>query len=292
MKKKGAFYLAAGAALCLLWSAPAWAQKKEIIQLQAKMETLQQQMRDLQRTVDDRTAVLKTLVEQAVDAVNRMSATVSQLERAVQESRANTDARVDSLATQVQALRDSMDEMNVRMAKLSEQLAETRNVLQSVDARLTEPPRAMEGTLAESPEVPASTTSGVPSAKALYDAALRDFIGGKYDLARQQFTDYLTYYPETLLAGNARFYIGETYYRQKEFRQAIAEYDEVLANYPKSYKIAAARLKKGYALIELNEREAGIQALRTLIREHPDSEEAHLARSRLQRLGMVRPGSR
>lgn len=290
MRKKSAVLLTAGA-VCLLWAAPAAAQKKEIIQLQVNVQMLQEQVRDLQRSLDDRTAVLKTLVEQAVDAVNRMSTSVSHLERSLKESRANADARLDSLATQVQALRDSLDEMNVRMAKLSEQLAETRNVLQSVDARLSQPPPAMEGIPAEPAGAPAATPSAPPSAQALYDAALRDFTTGKYDLARQQFTDYLKYYPETLLAGNARFYIGETYYRQKDFQQAIADYDRVLTGYPNSYKTAAAKLKKGYALIELNERKAGIRALRAVIREHPDSREARLARSWLQRLGAMEPGS-
>lgn len=270
---------------CAFVPVPAEAQKKEIVQLQTTVTLLQQQVRELQRTLDERTAVLRTLVEQAVDAVNRMNQTVGELDRNLKEAQATSGARVDSLATEVRALRDTLDEMSVRVAKLSEQLVETRSVLQTVDARLAAPPPAP----AESaPSVPPPT---LPSADTLYTAAKRDLDGGKHDLARQQFADYLKYYGETPLAGNAQFYIGETYYQQKEYARAIEEYERVLTRHSKSYKAAAALLKKGYALIRLDEREAGIRSLRTVLREHPNSDEAKLARAELRRLGVSAPGA-
>ena len=288
---------------------------KEIIQLQTTVDHTQQQVRELQRGLVERTTVLTTLVEQAVDSVNRMSTTVASLERAVREGQANAEARVGSLGTEVQALRDSLDEMGVRVAKLSEQLAETRGVLQSLDARLTQTPTtATPGPAAPTQQVgpatptqhegtpptsggtppPVSTPSASPpppSAETLYATALRDLTTGKYDLARQQFADYLKYYGDTALAGNAQFYIGETYYQEKDYRQAVSEYDRVLTSYPTSYKMAAAQLKKGLALLELNDREAGIRALRGVIRRYPKSEEAQRAREHLQRLGVTTSGS-
>lgn len=263
------------------------AQKKEIIELQTTVALLQQQVGELQRSLVDRTAVLKTLVEQAVDAVNRMQNTVIELEQTVKQAQANSGARVDSLATEVRALRDTVDELGVRVAKLSEQLAETQNVLQTVDARLAAPPPSPTDT--GQPAQPAATpqpSSPPPSADTLYSSGKRDFDSGKHDLARQQFLDYLRYYGQTLLAGNAQFYIGEIYYQQKEYAQAVEAYDKVLTSYPKSYKVAAAQLKKGFALIRLNEREAGIRALRAVLREHANTNEAKLARDELRRLGV------
>ena len=286
--KRAALVAALVGGLWLFAALPAGAVAKEIIQLQRDVALLQQQLRDLQRSVDEKTAVLKTLVEQALDAVNRMNLTVSNLERAVRETQAGTEAQVDSLGTQVAALRDSLDELRVRVAKLSEQMIEAQGVLQSVDARLAPAPPLGEGA---SKSTPAPSAPAVPSADTLYATALRDFTTGKYDLARQQFSDYLKYYDGTQLAGNAQFYIGETYYQRRDYRRAIAEYDKVLTKYPKSYKLAAAQLKKGYALLELNDRAGGIRALRTVIRDHPNSEEARLARARLQRLGVTNSGA-
>jgi tol-pal system protein YbgF len=241
-------------------------------------------------------AVLKQLVEQALDAVNRMGATMREVEQSVQETQANTNTRVDSMSTQVQSLRDAVDELTARVGILSQQLAETRGVLETVDARLAgsagAPPAptpgggrgsAPSGSAATQP--PPVPVASPPSAQTLYDNALRDLNTGKYDLARQQFTEYLQYYSQTALAGNAQFYIGETYYRQNDFQRAIQEYDRVFSDYPESNKVAGALLKKGYAQLELNQRDQGVQTLRALVERYPRSEEARWARRRLELLG-------
>jgi TolA-binding protein len=89
------------------------------------------------------------------------------------------------------------------------------------------------------------------SADTLYQNALRDFSTGKYDLARQEFGDYVKNFPTNDLASNAQFYLGEISYAQGDFQNAIAQYEIVTGNYPKSFKLAAAQLKKAFAEIEL-----------------------------------------
>lgn len=273
------------ASLCLvlLWPQTGQAQKRETIQLQRDVQVLQEQVRELQRSQDERNAVLKTLLEQTLDAVNHMQRTVSAVEKSVQEAQANTNIQVDALSTQVQSLRDTVDELRARLGMISQEVAETRNVLQTVDARLA-PLSLGESAQAGAP-APAPPTSQVPSADVLYSSALRDFISGKYDLARQEFLDYLKHYGRTQLAGNAQFYIADTYYQQKDYRRALTEYDKVFAQFPGSYKIAASHLKKGYALLELDERSKGVEELRGLVESFPGTEEAKWAQARLERLG-------
>ena len=275
---------AALAAVLLLLPRPAVAVAKEIVQLQRDVALLQQQVRDLHASVERNNAALQTLLEQSVDAVNRMDTTVTALEKSVQQAQGTTNTRVDALATQVQSLRDSVDEMAARLGRMAQQLSETQSVLQSVDARLAPPAPAGPGT-GTTPPATAPAPQPPPSAKALYDSALRDFTSGKYDLAWQQFSDYLKFYARSELAGNAQFYLGEIRYRQEDYRGAIEEYDKVLASYPASFKVAAAQFKKGYALLELNDRDAAVQVLKALIDKYPRTEEARLARERLQRLG-------
>ncbi len=272
------------AAVLLLLPRPAGAVAKEIVQLQRDVALLQQQVRDLQASVERNNAALQTLLEQSVDAVNRMDTTVTALEKSVQQAQGTTNTRVDALATQVQSLRDAVDEMAARLGRMAQQLSETQSVLQSVDARLA-PPAPAGPTTGTTPPATASAAQPPPSAKALYDNALRDFTSGKYDLAWQQFSDYLKFYARSELAGNAQFYLGEIRYRQEDYRGAIEEYDKVMASYPASFKVAAAQFKKGYALLELNDRDAAVQVLKALIDKYPRTEEARLARERLQRLG-------
>jgi len=116
---------------------------------------------------------------------------------------------------------------------------------------------------------------------------LRDITSGKYDLARQEFRDYLKYYGDTDLASNAQFYLGEIAYSQKQYQDAVAEYDKVLTVYPKSFKLASARFKKGMALIELGEKNPGVRELREVVRRYPGTEEERRARAKLKELGVA-----
>jgi tol-pal system protein YbgF len=290
----------------LLAPQPADAVSKEIIQLQQQVSQILQAQRDMQSSADSNFATIKTLLNQSVDAVNHLNNSMGALQKTVQDVQANTGARMDSMSTQVQGLSDSLDDMKSRMSKLSQQLADTQGVLQSLDARVSggaPMPGGATGTTnpgnpggnsgnssnTANPGGPgANTTPGAapPSADVLYNSALRDFVGGNYDLAHQEFLDYLKYYPTMDLASNAQFYLGEIAYAQGQYRMSIDEYDRVLTNYPKSYKLAAARLKKGYAELELGQKSSGIRELREVIRRFPGSEEERRARAKLREMGV------
>ena len=266
----------------LIVAAPVASQKKEIIQLQRDMELMRQNQRDLQRAVDEKHAVLKTLLEQTLDQINRLSTQMGAVQKTMFDVQANTGARLDTLTTQVQAVSDNLDELKSRVAKLSQQMTDTQGTLQSLDAKIAGGAPVAPAT---GGNPPSAAGGPPPSADVLYTSALRDFQSGKYDLARQQFQDYLKFYAETDLASNAQFYLAEILFRQKQYREAVAEYDKVLTNYPKSFKLAAARLKKGMALLELGERAPAMRELREVVRRYPGTEEARTARAKLQELG-------
>ncbi len=110
-------------------------------------------------------------------------------------------------------------------------------------------------------------------------------------MSSQEFTEYIKYYSNTDLAGNAQFYLADIEYRQGNFEAAARDYDKVLEQYPGGNKAAAAQLKKGYSLLELGQREAGIRELKSLIGRYPRSIEASQARDRLRRLGVTTGGA-
>ena len=286
MRTRWSLILAAALlALVLLFPSSLLAQKKEIIQLQSDMSRLIDTVRDLQRAVDEKFAVQKTLLEQALDAIGKLNISIGSLQKTMQDVQANSGARLDSMSTQVQALADNLEEVKVRLGRLNQQLAEVQTTLQSLDAKLA--------TAAAPAGAPGSTTmpptTPPPSADVLYSNGLRDINGGRYDLARQGFEDYLKYYPDTDLASNAQFYLGEINYAEKKYREAIVEYDKVLDNYPRSFKLAPARLKKGMALQELGERSTAIREFREVVRRFPGTEEARRASAKLRELGASPP---
>ena len=271
-------------AAALLFPSPTAAQKKEIIQLQTDMNRLIDTVRDLQRSVDEKFAIQKTLVEQALDAIGKLNISIGSLQKTMQDVQANSGARLDSMSTQVQALTDNLEDVKIRLGRINQQLAETQTTLQALDAKIAAPPPPAPITTPSQPST--QPPSPPPSADVLYDNGRRDVQGGKYDHARQEFTDYLKYYPDADLASNAQFYLGEINYAEKKYREAVQEYDKVLENYPRSYKMAPARLKKGMALLELGDRSAAVRELREVIRRFPGTEEARRASAKLRDLGV------
>ncbi len=107
------------------------------------------------------------------------------------------------------------------------------------------------------------------------------------DLAKQEFGDYVKNYPNTDLAGNAYFYLAEIDFRAGNYPQAVAGYDKVLQSFPDGNKAASAELKKGFALIESGQKDAGITALRHVVQRYPRSNEALQAKDRLRKLGVA-----
>jgi tol-pal system protein YbgF len=110
---------------------------------------------------------------------------------------------------------------------------------------------------------------------------------GKYDLAHSEFLDYLKYYGDTDLASNAQFWLGEIAYAQKNYDGAVQEYDKVINNYPRSFKLAPAHLKKGMALLELGQKSSGVKELREVVKRYPGTEEERRARAKLKDMGLA-----
>jgi len=318
MRKRWIVYLAAAmlaGALggTLLGPAPVGAVAREIVELQQSINQLIQGQKDMQTTLAQNAAVDKTLMEQSMDTVNKLTGTMMALQKTVQDMQANSGARLDTMSTQIQGISDNLQETLARMGKLNQQLTDTQNAIQGIDAKLASSappptasapgatPGAAPGTpgAAQSPNglppIPGAppTSAGTlppgaaPSADLLYSNGLRDLNGKKYDLATQEFGDYLKYYGTTDLASNAQFYLGEIFFAQQQFDQAIDSYSKVINNYPKSFKLAPAHLKRALALISLGEKNSGVSELRMVVKSYPGTDEEKRAKAKLQEMGIA-----
>ena len=256
-----------------LWTAvaPAYGASKEIIQLQTQVQQLQEQMTAMKTSFDERMGVMTHLVEQNTDVANKLNTSIKDLQTAINKSQQDRAGQVDQISGQIQALNDTMDEIKVRLAKLSKQLEDLQSAQQSLAANQAQQQQQ------------AQAMASAPPPDVLYNNALRDYNGGKPDLATQEFNDYIKFYPNTDLAGNAYFYLAELQYRAGNFQKAVEEYDLVLQNFPSGNKAASAQLKKGFALLELGKEDEGTQELRHVIQRYPKTNEATQARERLRK---------
>ena len=281
MKKTKISLFLAVLALLLASATPAFPVAKEIIQLQQQVQNLQDQITQMKQSFDERMGVMRSLVEQSTDKMNQINAAIADLQKALGQQHTDSGARADQISGQVQALNDSMDEIKARLVKVAQQLDAIQN------AQTTLPAAGQPGQAPGQPQQPQA-----PPPDVLYNNALRDYNAAKYDLAAQEFTDYLKAYPNTDLAGNSQFYLADLEYKQGNLQQAVQDYDKVIQLYPDGNKVPAAQLKKGFALLDLGQRAAGVRELNSLIQRYPRSLEAQQARDRLRKLGASTPANK
>src|SRR5579872_3685634 len=141
----GAAMLAGAMGGAIFGPAPAGAVAREIIDLQNSVAQLIQGQQNLQTELTQNAAVQRTLIEQSLDAVNKLNSSMSAVQKTTQDFSAASGARLDTMGTQVQGLSDNVSDVQARLGKLDQKLADVQNTLQNVDSKLSSPSSGPSG---------------------------------------------------------------------------------------------------------------------------------------------------
>ncbi len=245
----------------------------------SQLDSMEQQLADIQRQV------LQIQKQgSSKEEVAGLQTQAAEQGRNLLKAQADIQLELQSLSSLIEQLEGKLEDTNYRLAQLSQQIAATNQQIKGLRPGDASPapggatggPVPGNGNAAADPET-------------LYRTAYNDYLRGNYDLAILGFRQYIESFGSTDLADNASYWIGESYYRQKRFQDAIREFDNVVNQYPNSDKVASALLRKGYAYLELGEQSKGVVQLQNVIRKFPRSDEANLARQQLTTLG-IDPG--
>lgn len=287
-------------ALTLVAFLPAavFGQKQQIQELQRDMSALQDEVRKLQQSQTEKFAQLKLLIEQALEAAGRSSASMAVLQSSLTDRMgeqaksmavpvAGVGAKMDQMADEFRGVREAVADLSSRMGKMDAKLADINNAVTTLRNPIA-PPAPAGGTGA--PAGAAGPPAGM-SAEQTYQNAYRDMQGGQMDLATQEFSDYLKYFGNTDYAPNAQFYIGDILLRKGDTEGAIKAFDAVLERYSENNKSADSRFMKGRALIQAGKPTAAAQEFRELIKRYPDTDVAAKAKSQLKGLGYAAPAA-
>jgi tol-pal system protein YbgF len=202
-------------------------------------------------------------------------------ERLARES-AHAGSRLETLDARLNRLGGTLNAAAASAGELGTRLTDAERALQALaaleDARRAAPPPAPPPPPPAPPPArePAPPRTGGPEAQ--YAAALATFRSHEHGQAILEFLDFLARYPKHSLAANAQFWIGEAYYAERDWRQALTEFEKVIDQVPASAKTADALLKIGLCYRNLREPARARQVWQQLLREHPDSEAAGHAR--------------
>jgi TolA-binding protein len=272
---------AAIATVLILPASPALAVSKEIVQLQTQVQQLQDAVARLQQSNDERMGVMKDLVQQSADSVNRMSSNVESLQKQIQSRQEAQNGKVDQVSGQIQSLNDSLDEIKARLGRLEKLMQDVQSQQQSLNMNMPAGGASAPADNAAPANTPPPTVAPAPGRKGKPSAGTP-----MTEAASSEFSDVVKFYPDHPLAGNSYYYQAEIAYRGGKYQDAIKDYDRVLEQYPDNNKVPVSHLHKGQALISLKQNDAGVRELRSLIQRFPNSPEAMQARSKLSGMGI------
>jgi TolA-binding protein len=277
------------------------AASREIQELQRDVGLLQEQVKALQSSQNEKLAALSASVQQAIDNARdagksaaiiqnsfdqNLKVLQSSLESKVVGPVAAVSARMDQMSNDFRNLQNAVSDLTSIMNKLQAQLTDLNNAVKILQAPPAPPPPATIGS-ASGPGAPALAETPTIPATDLYTNAQRDRTSGKLDLALSEFSDYLKWYGNTDLAANAQYYVAYIHYSQADYDDALREFDLVLEKYPSdNNKIADALYYKGMTLTRLGRRTAGAEEFKELVKRFPGSDLSRQACSQLTSMGL------
>ncbi|MEJ2197425.1 MAG: tol-pal system protein YbgF [Desulfuromonadales bacterium] len=173
------------------------------------------------------------------------------------------------------------DELSLQVADHEQRLAK----LDAGMAAASAAPPAVSPSPTPAVAPPVATTPAGESAPELYDRALKKIREEQdFDAGRELMEAFLKRYPEHDLAVNAAYWIGETYYAEKNYEQAILQFEEIIQKYGDHPKVASAMLKQALAFESTGDQATAKLLLQRVIERYPLSDEAGKAKQKLQTL--------
>lgn len=231
--------------------------------------------------------------------------------------------QIQALQSQVQSLQGQVEELNHQLGQIQQRSKDQYVDLDSRIGRLeggspapaspaasaptprndnppdvdlgVAPKAAANDTLSAADRAAASTPASVDTAapaadpaaeKAAYNEAFAALKDGRYAESARRFQGFIDQYPGSELAGNAYYWLGESYYVTQNYKVAQESFETLLQRFPQSQKAPDALLKIGYAQYEQKQWDAAEATLSQVIQTYPDTTSARLAQGRLRALKM------
>ncbi len=199
---------------------------------------------------------------------------------------ADLQVSLDSAKVDMQVLAGKVDDATLQAKKPADDISLLKEDLDrrltALEARVGNIEKNSEDQQKKTTEAAAKQSELSPDV--LYQQGLDSFKGGNTQRARELLTKFVEQHPNHELAANAHYWIGETYYTEKIYDQAILEFEKVIKNYPGKEKVPAAMFKQALAFKGLGDKKSARYVLGKLIENFPRSSEAGMAKAKLKEM--------
>ena len=219
--------------------------------------------------------------------MNDLDARVQRIERVVtNQSLIEMAQRIDALQAELRAMRG---EVEVLQNQSEGGKSQTRSLYGDLEKRIAalETLGGVAGSSAGSPGIvapPAGAASVGGGEQASYDAAFNALKSSDYARAIAGFRNFVSTYPSSPLASNAQYWLGEAYYVNREYPNAVTAFQRVITEWPDSRKAPDALVKVGFTQAALGKTAEARDTLENVQKRYPGTEAAALAADRLKRM--------
>lgn len=233
--------------------------------------------------------------------LEEMKRRLARLEQGSQDGGSQARRQVETLGRQVAELQSGLDTLRVEFQSINGRLDDLSRINEQATADmqlirddlgmqisvLAERVAELEKKPAVAPEATPPQTEQpaavAPSPEQIYQQALEKILSGSdYTAGRTELEEFLKAYPQHELAVNANYWIGEAYYGEKKYDNAVLKFQEVITRYSDHPKAAAALLKQGKAFEALGDMANAETTWKQLVKTFPLSPEAEKAKELLK----------
>ncbi|MBN1474017.1 MAG: tol-pal system protein YbgF [Syntrophaceae bacterium] len=246
----------------------------------ATTSELKEVQSDLNQKVEEKLANMDAEISAMRKSVDAMEA--------MRKGQANAAADLTDLRDNLNQLRGQLEALAANVKKQEQQMDNLLLKINFIENFLEIGPKDISTDNLEKSKLEGDAT-GTNSSKAsakdrAYSSAYQTFKDGNYSKARTEFQNFLTNYPKSEYSDNAQFWIGECYFFEKKYEQAILEYEKVVKNYPGGSRVAYALLKQGLSFLNLGDKTSSKLLLQQVIKDYPNTNQARIARAKLQEI--------
>lgn len=273
----------------------------QLISIQRDVADLSYQVKQIQKTLDDKVAAQSALLQQAIDQMNKMAAAIPAMQKEIDQKLADEQtklvapvatlgAKVDGMSNDLGSVRENVAELLRKINDMDQKITDMNSTVRTLTAPPVQPPAPNNPAGTAAQVVPDNTPPAGMSPEVLWANALRDHTGGNDNLALDEFFQYVKYFKQSENAPKAEYFIGQIYYQAKQWPDAVKAFDSVLVDYPKNSRTPDAQYYKACALLNDGQRNAAGDEFKDFLKKYPSDAHAAEARKHLQELGLRRPG--
>jgi tol-pal system protein YbgF len=266
--------------LALLLASACWVPVERGRQMEARIQRLEGESEISARQLEEQRAVLRERVATADAKIAEVQKKIDELNATAHRTGADLAVNQDHLTEQVRQLSGTLEELSHRLDLVDQALAQQKS---DTDARFAALKGA--GALDEFEARRKVDQLKLPSDKGEFFALAQAQEGrGERAVARTLYEDFVKRWPSDPRAADAHFRLGELWFGEKRYREAILEYGKVAQDFPRSDKAPDALLRTGESMLALDLRDDARGLFQETINRYPRSLAAQRAKARLQEL--------